>query len=69
MMMVWTSLWTWESISEETKPSATDSLVYYELKYYKTWFNEECSKLLYKRKQAELQRLQNPSQTEISQKC
>jgi hypothetical protein len=41
----------------------TGNLGYYELKQHKTWFDEECSKLLNKRKQAKLQSLQKPSQT------
>jgi hypothetical protein len=51
----------WESIAENIKTSATQSLGYYELKQHKPWFDEECSKLLGRRKQAKLQSLQNPS--------
>jgi len=51
----------WESITENIKTSATQSLGYYELKQHKPWFDEECSKLLGRRKQAKLQSLQNPS--------
>jgi hypothetical protein len=38
------------------------SLVYYELKKQKPWFDEGCSKLLDQRKQAKLQWLQDPSE-------
>jgi hypothetical protein len=41
----------WESITEEITPSASESLGYYELKQYRTRYDEECSKLLDKRKQ------------------
>jgi hypothetical protein len=41
----------WENI----KISAKDSLGHYKLKQHKQWFDEECSKLLDKRKQAKLQ--------------
>jgi hypothetical protein len=38
------------------------SLGYYELKTYKTWYHEVCSKLLDQRKQAKLQLLQDLSE-------
>jgi hypothetical protein len=38
------------------------SLDYYELKEHKPWFGDGCSKILYQRKQAKLQRSQDPSQ-------
>jgi hypothetical protein len=41
-----------ETIKENIKISAKESLHYYELKKHKTWFDEECSKLLDQRKQA-----------------
>jgi hypothetical protein len=50
----------WETIRENIKFSATESLGYYEPKENKPWFDEECSKLLDQRKQANLQRLQDP---------
>jgi hypothetical protein len=52
-----------ESIRENIKASATESLGYYELIQHKPWFDEESSKLYNQRKQAKLQWLQNPSQT------
>jgi hypothetical protein len=51
----------WESIRENIKTLAKDNLGYQELKYNKPWFDDECSKLIYQRKQANLQWLQNPS--------
>jgi hypothetical protein len=51
-------------IRESIKISVKDSLGYYELKQYKPWFDEGCSKLLDQRKQAKLQWLQrDPSET------
>jgi hypothetical protein len=37
---------TWETIRENIKISAKESLGYYEPKKNKSWFNEGCSKLL-----------------------
>jgi 2-oxoglutarate dehydrogenase complex dehydrogenase (E1) component-like enzyme len=45
------------------RASATESVGYYELQQQKPCFNKECSKLLDQRKQAKLQWLQNPNQT------
>jgi hypothetical protein len=42
--------------------SAKDNLGYHRLDHNKPWFNDECSKLVDKQKQAKLQWLQNPSQ-------
>jgi hypothetical protein len=52
----------WESIRENIKISAKESLGYYKLQKNKAWFDDECSKLIDRRKQAKLQWLQNPSQ-------
>jgi hypothetical protein len=52
----------WESIRENIKMSAKESLGYYELKNHKQLFDEGCSKLLDQRKQAKLQWLQDPSE-------
>jgi len=52
----------WESIIRvNMKASATEDLGFYELKQHKLWFDEECSKSLDQREQAELQWLQNLS--------
>jgi uncharacterized protein YaaR (DUF327 family) len=53
---------SWETIRENIKISAKESLGYFELNNHKPWFNEGCSKLLDQRKQAKLQWLQNPSE-------
>jgi hypothetical protein len=44
----------WETIRENIKISATESIGYYELRKQKPWFYEDCSKLLDQRKQAKL---------------
>jgi hypothetical protein len=41
--------------------SAKESLGYYDLKKNEPWFEEGCWELLYQRKQAKLQWLQDPS--------
>jgi hypothetical protein len=51
----------WETIRENIKISAKESLSYYELKKHKPWLDEGCSKLLDQRKQTKLQWLQDPS--------
>jgi hypothetical protein len=53
---------SWETIRENIKISAKESLGYFELKKHKPWFEEGCSKLLDQRKQAKLQWLQDPSE-------
>jgi hypothetical protein len=52
---------TWETIRENIKMSAKESLCFYELKNHKPWF-EGCSQLLDQRKQAKLQWLQESSE-------
>jgi hypothetical protein len=52
----------WENIRENIKTSAKGSLGRYELQQHRPWFDDECSKLIDRRKQAKLQWLQNPSQ-------
>jgi hypothetical protein len=51
----------WETIRENIKISAKESLSYYELRKHKPWFDKGCSKLLDQRKQVKLQWLQDPS--------
>jgi len=53
----------WESIKENIKTSAKDSLVLYEMKQHKPWFDEECLCSLHKRKEAKVQWLQEPNQS------
>jgi hypothetical protein len=55
----------WENIKGSIKISAKGSLGLYERKQYKPWFDEECSKFLDQRKQAKMQCLQNPNQSNI----
>jgi hypothetical protein len=45
----------WETIQENIKISAKESLGFYELRKHKPWFDEGCSKLLDQRKLAKLQ--------------
>jgi hypothetical protein len=52
----------WETIRENIKISATESLGYSQFKKHKPWYDERCSKLLDQRKQAKLQWLQDPSE-------
>jgi hypothetical protein len=52
----------WETVRENIKISAEESLGYYELKKHKPWLDEGCSKLLDQRKQAKLQWLQDTSE-------
>jgi hypothetical protein len=50
----------WETIRENIKIPAKKSLNDYELKKHKPWFDERCSELLDRRKEAKLQWLQDP---------
>jgi hypothetical protein len=52
----------WKNIRENIKTSAKESLGHYELQQHKPWFDDECSKLIDRRKRAKLQWLQNQSQ-------
>jgi hypothetical protein len=56
---------SWKNIKESIKISAKDSLGLYERKQHKPWFDEECSKFLNQRKQAKMQWLQNPNQSNV----
>jgi hypothetical protein len=51
-----------ETIIENIKISAKESLGYYELRKHKSQFDEGCSELLDQSKQAKLQWLQDPSE-------
>jgi hypothetical protein len=55
----------WETIRENIKISAEESLGYYEPKQHKPWFYEGCSELLDQRKQAKLQWLQDSSEINV----
>jgi hypothetical protein len=50
----------WETVRENIKISAKESLGYYELKKHKPWLDKGCPKLYHQRKQAKLQWLQDP---------
>jgi hypothetical protein len=52
-------------IKEIIKISAKESLGPYEMNQHKPWFDEECSKFLDQRKQAKMQWLQNPNQSNV----
>jgi hypothetical protein len=52
----------WETIRENIKNSAKESLGYFELKKHKPWIDEGRSKLLDRRKQSKLRWLQYPSE-------
>jgi hypothetical protein len=45
----------WESIRENVKISAKESLGYHELKMHRSWLDKGCSKLIDPRDQAKLQ--------------
>jgi hypothetical protein len=51
----------WETIRDNIKISAKESLSYYELKKRKPGFGEECSELIGQRKEAKLQLLRDES--------
>jgi hypothetical protein len=51
-----------DNIGENNKILAQESPGYCESKHHKAWFDEECSKLVDRRKQAKLQQLQDPSE-------
>ena len=53
----------WESIKENIKTSATESLGMHEMKQHKPCFDEECLGILDYRKQAKMQWIQDPSQS------
>jgi DNA repair ATPase RecN len=50
-----------DNIRENMKISAQESLGYCESKHRKPWFDEECSQLVDRRKQAKLQWLRDPT--------
>jgi len=54
-----------ENIKENIKPSAKESLGLYEFKQQKPRFDEECLQFLDERKQAKMQWLQDPNQSNV----
>jgi hypothetical protein len=55
----------WENIRENIKISAKEMLGLYRQKQHKPWFDEDCSQVLGQRKQAKMQWLQNPNQSNL----
>jgi len=55
----------WENIKENIKTSAKESLGLHELKKHKPWFDKECLVFLDQRKQTKMQRIQDPSQSNV----
>jgi len=55
----------WKNIKEKIKTSARVSLGLYKLKQHKPWFDEDCVNFLDRRKQAKMQWVQDPSQSNV----
>jgi hypothetical protein len=55
----------WENIKENIKTSAKESLGLHEWKQHKPWFDEECLGFLDQRKQAKMQWMQDPRQSNV----
>jgi len=55
----------WENIKENIKTSTKESLGLQELKQHKPWFDEECLSFLDQSKQAKMQLVQDPSQSNV----
>jgi hypothetical protein len=56
---------SWENIKENIKTSAKESIELHELKQHKPWFDKECLSFLDQRKQAKMQWIQDPSQSNV----
>ena len=56
---------TWENIKENIEISEKGSLGVHEWKQHKPWFDEECIGFLDQRKQAKMQWVQDPSQSNV----
>ena len=59
----------WENIKVNVKTPVKDNQGLYILKQYKPWSGEECSGFLDQRKQAEMQWLQDPNQSNVGNYC
>ena len=55
----------WESVKENIKTSAKESLGLHELKQHKPGFDEKCLHFLEQRKQAKMQWIQDPNQSNV----
>ena len=60
--------WTREFIKQYNKTSAKYSLGLHEFKQHKPWFDEQCLGLLDQRKQAKMQWIHIPSQSNVRRK-
>jgi hypothetical protein len=56
---------SWENIKDNIKTSAQDSLDRHEWKQHIPWFDEERLRFLDQRKQAKMQRSQDPIQSNV----
>jgi hypothetical protein len=56
----------WENVKEDVKISAKQSLGLHKLKQRKSWFEEECLGFFDQRKQAKMQWVQDPRQSNVN---
>ena len=56
----------WENIKENIKTSSKESLGLYGLKQHKPWFDKESLRFLDQRKEAKMQWLQDPNQSNVN---
>ena len=56
----------WQNIKENIKTTAKESLSVHELKHHKPRFDDECLGFLGQRKQAKMQLIQDPSQSDVN---
>jgi len=56
---------TTDNAIENIKTSTKESLGLYDMKQHKPWFDEECLPFLDQRKQANMQCLQHPNQSNV----
>jgi len=56
----------WENIKENIKTSAKESLGLHEWRQHKPWFDKECVDFLDQRKQAKMQWIRDPSQSNVN---
>jgi len=63
--MVRTQIWLGKTVKRTSKLQLKSVLVLYELKQQKPWFDEECVGFLDQRKQAKMQWVQDPNQSNV----
>ena len=56
---------SWENVKDNIETSAKEGLGLFELKQHKLWFDDECLHFLDQRKQAKMQWLQDPNQSNV----